>query len=185
MKFKSGISIFLACLFLLTKGKDLGGNMLFRLCSDCLPFLQIGLFEANIDIFLDLLSCHHLARLFEVVFRRNLQKYVRGKLKIRDDFVLCWPWNCFRLVRYLYLHLSLPYFPSVVWQSAHHYGIFCNCICIYLCLCISRVLCDRVRISMVLTEWTPSLAPVSRHRILSQPSNTLYPCFLSASTSSL
>ena len=72
----------------LEKEKDLGENMLSRLCSDCLPFLQIGLFQANIDIFLDLLSCHHLARLFEVVFRRNLQKYVRGKLKIRDDFVL-------------------------------------------------------------------------------------------------
>ena len=72
---------FLSCVFVtLEKEKDLGENMLSRLCSDCLPFLQIGLFEANIDIFLDLLSCHHLARLFEVVVRRNLQKYVRGKV---------------------------------------------------------------------------------------------------------
>ena len=152
---------YFSCVFVtLEKEKDLGENMLSRLCSDCLPFLQIGLFQANIDIFLDLLSCHHLARLFEVVVRRNLQKYVRGKLKIRDDFVLYWPWNCFRSVRFLYLHLSLPYFPSVVWQSAHHYGIFCNCICIYLCLCISRVLCDRVSISMVLTEYLCTICKV-------------------------
>ena len=70
----------------LEKEKDLGENMLSRLCSDCLPFLQIGLFQANIDIFLDLLSCHHLARLFEVVVRRNLQKYVRGKVESQRRF---------------------------------------------------------------------------------------------------
>ena len=76
-----------SCVFVtLEKEKDMGENMLSRLCSYCLPFLQIGLFEANIDIFLDLLSCHHLARLFEIVVRRNLQKYVRGKVESQRRF---------------------------------------------------------------------------------------------------
>ena len=74
--------------------------MLSRLCSDCLPFLQIGLFEANIDIFLDLLSCHHLVRLFEVLVRRNLQKYVRGKVDNQRRF-------CFALTIFVQLGICL------------------------------------------------------------------------------
>ena len=107
---------------------------------------------------------------------------------------------CICMWVYLYLHLSLPCISRVlcdrvrismvlteylytIWR--YLYDIFMVFVWYWQGICISRVLCDRVRISMVLTEWTPSLAPVSCHRILSQPSNTLYPCFLSASTSSL
>ena len=117
----------------------------------------------------------------EICQRQSCSMYVYY-LKV---FVWYFYGICMVLTEYLYPGCCVTGCASVwYWQSVFVFVFVfeCICICICLCLCISRVLCDRVRISMVLTEWTPSLAPVSRHRILSQPSNTLYPCFFPAST---
>ena len=73
-------------------------------------FYRLDTFKQTWTFFL---ICHHLARLFEVGgIYRNMSE---AKLITRDDFVLHWPWNYFRLVG----HLSLPlYILGAAWQRA-------------------------------------------------------------------